>query len=197
VQVPDQREDVFSGLRVEVAGGFVGEQDRRIDREGAGDGDALALAPGQLVGQVVQAVRELHERQELCGAFMEAGPRPAAQVQGQADVLEARQRRQQVEELEDEPDGVSPDFRELVVRKAAEGPAADPHFAGGGPIEAADEIEQGRFPGPGRPDDRHHLTLGNGQGDAAQGADIALAGELFRDLVELNHVCRSGAVPVM
>ena len=115
----------------------------------------------------------------------------------QADVLEARQRRQQVEELEDEPDGVSPDLRELVVRKAAERLAADPHFAGGGPIEAADEIEQRRFPGAGRPDDRHHLTLGDGQGDAAQGADVALAGEPLGDLVELNHGFRSGAGPAL
>ena len=52
VEVADEREDLVAGLRVEIAGRLVGEQDRRIDRQRARDGDALALAARQLVGQM-------------------------------------------------------------------------------------------------------------------------------------------------
>ena len=45
-------EDLLTGSRVEVAGRFVGQQDRRVDRQRARDGDALALAAGELVGQM-------------------------------------------------------------------------------------------------------------------------------------------------
>ena len=45
----------IAGLGVEVAGGLVGEDDGRAVDERAGDGDALALAAGELVGLVVHA----------------------------------------------------------------------------------------------------------------------------------------------
>ena len=112
MQIANQREDLVAGRGVEVAGRFVGEQDRRIDRQRAGDRDALALAARELVGQVLQAVAELHERQQLARALVDFPARPATQVQRQADVLEARQRRQQVEELEDEADLVAADARQ-------------------------------------------------------------------------------------
>src|SRR6185295_17015421 len=64
VQVADQRENLLAGARVEVAGRFVGEQDRRIDRQRARDRDALPLAAGELVGQMMQAVFELDQREQ-------------------------------------------------------------------------------------------------------------------------------------
>ena len=49
VEALEERHDLDAGLRVEVAGGLVGEQDRRIVHQRARDGDALALAAGELV----------------------------------------------------------------------------------------------------------------------------------------------------
>ena len=131
VQIANQRENLLAGVRVEIAGRLVGEQDRRIDRQRARDRDALALAAGQLLRQVLQAVAELHQSQQLARALVDLLARPAAQVQRQADVLEARQRRQQVEELKDEADLVAPDARQLVVGQAGERLAVDADLAGG------------------------------------------------------------------
>ncbi len=50
VQAREQGHDLDAGLRIEVTGRFVGEQDRRIVDERAGDGDALPLTAGQFVG---------------------------------------------------------------------------------------------------------------------------------------------------
>src|SRR6476661_2732151 len=46
-----QAHDAQAGGRVEVAGGLVGDEDRRLVDEGPGDGHALLLAPGELVWQ--------------------------------------------------------------------------------------------------------------------------------------------------
>ena len=59
VEPLEQRHDFDAGLRVEVAGRLVGEQDRRVVDERARDRDALALAARQLVGPVRHALAEL------------------------------------------------------------------------------------------------------------------------------------------
>ena len=41
---------------VEIAGGFVGNQDRRIGGDGAGDGNSLLLAAGELARLVMHAL---------------------------------------------------------------------------------------------------------------------------------------------
>ena len=71
VEVADEREDLGAGVRVEVAGGLVGEQDGRGEGEGAGDGDALALAAGEFVGEVIEAVAELHEVEQFARAVVD------------------------------------------------------------------------------------------------------------------------------
>ena len=80
VQIADEREDLVAGVRVEIPRRLVGEEDRRIDRQGAGDRDALALAARQLLGKVLQAMAELDEIQQLrararrpCAAASRAG----------------------------------------------------------------------------------------------------------------------------
>jgi hypothetical protein len=50
VQLLHQVDDGRAGLAVEVGGRLVGEHDARPGDQGARDGDALALAAGQLVG---------------------------------------------------------------------------------------------------------------------------------------------------
>ena len=41
-------------LGVEIAGGFIGQQNRRMIDNGAGDGYALLLAAGKSIGPVIQ-----------------------------------------------------------------------------------------------------------------------------------------------
>ncbi len=54
VEVREDREHVLGGVRVEVAGRLVGEDQRGVGDDRAGDGDALLLAAGELGGEVVQ-----------------------------------------------------------------------------------------------------------------------------------------------
>ena len=52
-EASDELDDGATGGGVEIAGGFVGEKNRRLVDEGAGDGGALKLSARELVGAMV------------------------------------------------------------------------------------------------------------------------------------------------
>ena len=56
IERADGGHDLERGLRIEIAGRLVGQHDGRIIDQRAGDGDALLLAAGELVGLVALAV---------------------------------------------------------------------------------------------------------------------------------------------
>ena len=102
-------EDFLAGARVQVAGRFVGEQDRRIDRQRAGDRDALAFAAGQLFWQVLHTVvkpeRGSSSSRARASTLRRGQPRRCS---GRPTFSKHVKRRQQVEELKNEPDLVAP-----------------------------------------------------------------------------------------
>ena len=65
--------DATFGLHIERAGGFVQNQNLRIAQDGAGDGDSLALAAGELHAAItdesVVAVRQFHDKIMRAGFF--------------------------------------------------------------------------------------------------------------------------------
>ena len=142
---------------------------------------------------MVHARLELNEREQLAGALFDSLARPSAQVQREADVFERRQRRQQVEELEDESDLVAAHPRQVVVGEAGERLAVDAHTAGGRTVESADEIEERRLARSGGSDDRDHLAARDRDAHIVEGGDAALAGELLGDVLERDHVRRGDA----
>ena len=93
---------------VEVRGRLVGEQHRRVVRERAGDRDALLLTAGEVGRAVVQAVFEIDLLQQRDRSFARLAPPDAGGAQRHHDVLERGQRRNQVERLEHDADGLAP-----------------------------------------------------------------------------------------
>ena len=100
---------------VEVPGGLVRQDDGGIVHQGAGDGDALALTAGQLVGLVVHALPEFDRLQRLHGALLALGGGRSVVDQGQLDVVQGGGPGEQVEGLEDEADLLVPDVGQLVI----------------------------------------------------------------------------------
>ena len=76
-RLAQQAQDVGARLRVEVAGRLVGEDDGRFGDQGAGDGDALLLAAGELGGPVGAAVLEADRADQLVDPLRRSGLRPA------------------------------------------------------------------------------------------------------------------------
>ena len=108
------------GGRVEVAGRLVGEDTRGSTDERAGDRDPLLLAAGELRRAGARRARRGRPRRAARAHARAARPR-AAGVSADLDVLERRQRRDQVELLEDEAERAQPQLGELAVAQRRRG----------------------------------------------------------------------------
>ena len=89
IQRAEERDDALTGLRVEVPRRLVGEQDARSPDHRPRHGDPLALAAGQLVGPVAEAVREPDLVERLLGACPALAERQAGVEQAVGDVVGA------------------------------------------------------------------------------------------------------------
>src|ERR1039457_2989744 len=153
VEALEEAHDFVAGGGIEVAGGFVGQQNGRVVDERAGDRDALALAAGKLVRLVVHAGFQVYLAHGNFGALQALGAGHSGVDQGKFHVVQGGGAGQQVEGLEDETDLTVADARQLVVGHLADQVAVDVVQALGGGIEAADQVHEGGFTGTGRSHD--------------------------------------------
>lgn len=70
VQVLEYLHDLYTRFGVQIAGRFVGEDDRGIVDEGAGDGYALLFSAGYLIGVIVQSMAESDRLQDSFRLFV-------------------------------------------------------------------------------------------------------------------------------
>ena len=85
VELLEQAHHLVAGGTVEVAGGLVGQEQRRLHDGGARDRHALALAAGQLVGPVLGAVGQAVVRRAPAHALRRArAPAMPASIIGSA-----------------------------------------------------------------------------------------------------------------
>jgi hypothetical protein len=138
----EQFEHLPSGLFIQVAGRFVGQDELRVVHQRAGDGDALLLAAGQAIGECLRAVEQAHGFQKQPGLAMRVLNRCAVQLERQHDVLHHRQRGDEVKELEDESDLATAKERALVFAERGQVLAVQPDGAAVRLVNAADEVEQ-------------------------------------------------------
>ena len=125
VQSREDGDDLLAGLGIEVAGRLVGQDQRGLVHQGAGDGHPLPLPARKLVRPVRHAVGELHRLQGLAGDLQARRFLDAAVDQGQLDIVQRRGARQQVEDLENEADLLVADVGQLVLGKGADLLAVD------------------------------------------------------------------------
>jgi hypothetical protein len=92
-----------------------------------------------------------------------------------SDVLGGRQRRQQVELLEDEADVPAAELRLLAAREPAQVLAQHRHQPAGRVEGAGQDGDERRLAAAGRADQQGQLAGANVQVDAAQGADAGVA----------------------
>ena len=132
-----QIHDVPAVGAVEIAGRLVGEQDRRIVGQRAGNRDPLLLAAGELRRIVMPAAGQAHLVEQRVRAA--AGVAAPGNLHRHQDVLARRQRRHQVEELEDEADLLAAQPRESILVERGDVHAVDQNRAGGRRVEAGDQ----------------------------------------------------------
>src|SRR6056297_2012312 len=169
---PHEVEDLGTGDGVEVAGGLVGEDDLRARRERARHGDALLLATRQFAGQVPEPVSQPDRGDDLVDPGRVA--RLAAEHHRQPDVLVGRQRRHEIERLEDEAHLCPAEFGDGLVVEGGQVGAADVGGTGGERVEPGEAVQQRRLAGAGRPHDGGELAGLERHGDAVEGVDLGV-----------------------
>ena len=116
-QFADQPQHLLHLDEVEVRGRFVGEDQRRIERDRAGDGNALLLSTAQVARPVFHPLVQVHPLEQFLGALARGPARHAGLAHRHHHVLDGGEARHQVERLEDDADLVAPVVRE---RRAVE-----------------------------------------------------------------------------
>ena len=147
----EQVEHLAGGHEIEVAGGFVDEQQLGVADQRPGDRHALHLAARKLTGVVVGAVFEADGRERRASAPQALGAAHAAVDERRGHVLEGARARQQVVELKDEPEELVAQTGASGVVQVADVVAGEQVGARVGAVEQAEHVQQGRLAGAGAP----------------------------------------------
>ncbi|KAG1174428.1 hypothetical protein G6F35_016658 [Rhizopus arrhizus] len=125
VELLQQAQDLFGGLAVEVAGGFVADQEGGVGDDRAGNRHALLLAAGQFIRAVAAAVGQADQGQRDLRIALALRGVEVGQQQRQLDVLLRGQHRHQVVELEHEADVVAAPGRQQAAATLGDALAVD------------------------------------------------------------------------
>src|SRR5256885_12373700 len=186
VQPLEQRQDFLGRFPVQVPGRLVRYEDRGVGGDGPRDGDALLLAARELPREVMHPVLEPHQGERRLDVLAPLGLRERRQQQRQLHVLEGGEHRDEVVKLEHEPDVRGAPAGELRFAQFRDVRAGDDHRPRIGAIDARDQVEQGRLPGPRGAHQPEELPLGDLERDVAQhGDDLAVAPIGLRDPADL------------
>src|ERR1700760_897144 len=120
LQLIEQGHDFVAGLRIEVSGRLVGQDDRWPINERACNGNALSLSAGELVRLMVHALAQSYSTQRSFSPFQSLGGWRSVIDQRQLDVVQSRSTGEQVEGLENESDLTIADTRQFVVIQIAD-----------------------------------------------------------------------------
>jgi hypothetical protein len=161
---------VGSSARI-TAGSFASARDRH----------ALLLAARQLVGREAQPLAEPEVPEQPLGAFACRTAGHPGQVERELHVLPHRQRRQQVEVLEHEPEPLGPERGQALLGQRGEVDAVDLDPPGCRTEHRAEHRQQRGLAAAGRPHDQDDLARHDGEVDPANGVDLYLA--LAEDLL--------------
>src|SRR5215211_7400002 len=162
-------------MLVEVAGGLIGENQRRLVRERSSNCDALLLSARELGRSMFEAFGEPERPQELLrpGAGC-AGIRISHELR-KDHVLRRIELRQQVMELVDEAEKLPPQAGTALVIELARFLACEADRTLEATLEQTDRLQQGRLARSRWPEKCNDLARSDLQVDAAQHFDRNVA----------------------
>jgi hypothetical protein len=144
-----------AGGGIEVAGGFIGEENGRAVDEGTSDGGTLELAARELVRTVVGAITQTDSGKEFAGAGFGGGGDATGEEEGEQNVLLDREGGEEMKELKNKTDFVATKCGQFVVIERVERMALQVGLARGRGIKRSEDVEKGAFA----------ASAGSGDGD--------------------------------
>ena len=138
---------------------------------------------------MIHAVAEADRGESSFGLTLTLDARHLRVDQRELDVLQRGRACQQIEGLKNESDFLVAHCCQLVVAHCLDCRAIEDVFAGGRPVEAADDVHERRLSRSGRTHDRDVLAMLDDEIDAAQRVNL-LRSELIdaRQLVHFDQV---------
>ena len=125
----------------------------------------------------------------MARAFALASRVRVAEIHGQHHVLQHGQRRQQLEELEDDAHAAAAPLGQLVLAQLVHRRAADEHLAAGRPVDAGDHVDQRRLAAARLADHGDELTRPDLQIDVFERGEVAGRGaEHLAHLAQLDEM---------
>ena len=188
LQVAEQGDNLLACVQVQIARRFVRQNDGRLVHEGAGDGDALLLAAGNLRRQMRETMPKSNDIKDFRRRFTRLGWCFARENPRQRHVFQRRHRHDQIERLEDVSHLVAADPRQLLLVQIGQRISVNLHMAFRRAVEAAHHVEERRFAGTGRPQNRQIFTTADIEIDSAQRMDFFRAHRIdFRHAARLHN----------
>ncbi|GEM_PF-2386657 len=169
-----KRPETLAGGTVEVSSGLVGEQDGRFEEQRACNCDALLFATGKCFWSVIGTFSQTKLGQELPSALDERATIAAIEDTGKDDVLKRRERRQQIELLEDHTNRATAVERERRLGHGVDTLARDDDRSAVGAIETGDEMQQRTLAAPRCAHDGDEPAAGNGEIQSTERVDSAI-----------------------
>ena len=138
------------------------QQDLRVVGQGAGNGDALHLAAGELVGALVQVVLQADLFQNLQSPAVLFLLGHAGERHAQLDIGDDAEVADEVVALKHKADGVVAVGVPVAVLKVAGVLALNQQVAAVIAVQSADDVEEGGFTGAARPQYRDKFLFAKG-----------------------------------
>ena len=149
-----------AAVRIEVPGRLVGEHQRGVVDQRPGDREALLLAAGELVWQVLRDRTDTELGDQLPSTFS-AAARCSRETGRQQHVLFAAALGDQLERLKDEADPSQADSGEAALRAARQQLPADGDLTRVRPVERSEQMKKCRLARPRPSQDRDQLARVN------------------------------------
>src|SRR5208337_5650772 len=183
MEVNKNVQDLEAGLPVEVPRGLITEEDLRVIDKRPGNRDPLLLPARELVGPVGTHVMVDPDCSEHLRSPPGGIPFFVLQDEGVLHVLVCGKEGDQVELLEDIPDGVAAQVGPLEVRHFGHVLPVYQELAGCRYIQDAQLVHYRRFSRAGRPHNRHKLTFPDLERDMVESGEVPAF-----QVIDLRHV---------
>ena len=164
-------DDLLAGVRVEITGGLIREEERGIGDEGASDSHALLLSARQLRGAMVQAIAKPDHAESLRRSPTTARGCFARENERKRHVFPGGHRGHEVKLLKDDADHCAPKFSLLRPIQRAQIPVAYADVSTRRAVHRRQQVQKGRFARPARSDHRDELPIGHIERDIGQCRD--------------------------
>lgn len=164
--IKDEVDNGSAGGAIEIAGGFIGKQQRGARGKRAGDGDALLFAARKLAGIVMEAVAKADGLQFGRGAGGRIGD--AGQFERGHHIFQRGHRGEQVEGLQHHPDTAAPGEGKPVFGQADEILPRHAKLAAAGAFQPREHGQQAGFAAARWAENGQHLAFWHIEIDALQ-----------------------------